>query len=129
MNHGECSTHALEKLRDDLNHLYKTVYQGNGTPSLVTQVAKLDHRIDAIENKLDDNFESIELEMSLKFKNVTDVVNEKFNYISYQITNEFERKRNESTGKWNFKTTTVAAGIAGFCSFLSILIAELIKRF
>jgi len=128
MDHGECSSHAIEKLRQDLNYLYKTVYQGNGTPSLVTQVAKLDHRIDTIENKLDDNFESIELEMSLKFKNITDVVNEKFNYISYQISNEFEKKRNESSSRWNFKTTTVAAGIAGFCSVLAILTTELLKR-
>jgi len=118
----------LERLRTDLNHLYKTVYQGNGTPSLVTQIAKLEHRLTALEDKLDRNFTTIENEMSLKFKNITDIVNEKFNHISYQIAQEFEKKKLDITGRWNYKLGTLTASIAGVCSILTIIVAEFVRR-
>lgn len=118
----------LNSIRTDLDLLYKTVYQGNGTPSLVTQVAKLEHRITTLEEKLDRNFETIDNEITLKFKNITDVVNEKFNYISYQITQEFEKKRTESAGRWSFRSSAFTASVAGICSIIAIIVAEFVKR-
>jgi len=119
---------VLLEVRDDLNYLYKTVYQGNGAPALVTQVAKLESRLTSLESKLDSNFKTIDSEISLKFKNVTDVVNEKFNNISYQIASEFEKKKHESSGKWGFKTGVFTATIAGLCSILAIIITEIVKK-
>jgi hypothetical protein len=119
---------AIHELRDDVDTLYKTVYQGNGEPALTTQVSKLEHRINTLESKLDANFKSIDTEISLKFKNVTDVVNEKFNYISYQIAQEFEKKRSESSGVWGFRSSLTTATIAGICSILAIIISEFVKR-
>ena len=115
-------------LKESVASLYKTVYQGNGSPSLINQVTKLEHRIDALEEKIEQNFASIDTEMTLKFKNITDVVNERFNNISYQISSEFEKKRSESTNKWNFKTGVMTAGIAGVGSVLTIIITEVFKR-
>ena len=126
------SNFALEKeqasMRADIDHLYQTVYQGNGSPSLVTQVAKLDSRIANLEEKLDTSFKSIDSEMSLKFKNITDVVTERFNHISYQITEEFERKKHTSAGIWSVKKGVFTALVAGICSLLSLVIAEYVKR-
>jgi|688.fasta_scaffold134929_3 hypothetical protein len=118
----------LSEIREDVNHLYKTIYQGNGTPSLTTQVTKLELRINALESKLESSFKAIDSEISLKFKNITDVVNEKFAHLSYQISNEFEKKRHEASGKWTFKTGVFTATMAGICSILTMLIAEIVKR-
>lgn len=128
MSSAQNNNHLLHELRDDLNHLYKTVYQGNGAPSLVTQVAKLESRISTLETKLDTNFKTIDNEISLKFKNVTDVVNEKFNHLSYQITSEFEKRKSDNSGRWGFKTGVFTATMAGICSIVAIIIAEFVKR-
>lgn len=116
----------LKDIREDVNELYQTVYRGNGTPSLITQINKLEHRIDTLNQKLDSGFTSIDKEIDLKFKNITDVVNERFNLISYQITEEFAKKRSDSSNKWTFKTSTITAAIAGFCSILSVVVAKFI---
>lgn len=118
----------FNSLKEDLDHLYKTVYQGNGSPPLVGTVSKLEHRLDSLEEKIDTSFKSIDTEMTLKFKHITDVVNEKFNHISYQIATEFEKKRQHREGYWTFKTGMVTACAAGLCSILSVVIAEFIKR-
>jgi phosphotransacetylase len=115
-------------LREDLDHLYKTVYQGNGSPPLVGTVSNLEHRLESLEDKIERNFETIDTEMTLKFKNITDVVNEKFNHISYQIANEFEKKRTTSSSTWTFRTSILTACAAGVCSILSVIIAEYLKR-
>ena len=124
----DVNAQQLSELKDNLSTLYKTVYQGNGSPSLINQVTKLEHRIDSLEDKLDQSFASIDTEMTLKFKNITDVVNERFNNISYQIANEFEKKRVESQHKWNFKTSVLTACIAGVGSVITIVITEIFKR-
>jgi hypothetical protein len=125
---SENNTLQITELKNDIAALYKTVYQGNGTPSLVNQVTKLEHRITTLEEKIEQNFVSIDTEMTLKFKNITDVVNERFNNISYQISNEFEKKRVDSGHKWNFKTSVLTAGVAGIGSILTIIISEVFKR-
>jgi hypothetical protein len=122
------SNRALREIKEDLDHLYKTIYQGNGAPALTSQVSKLEQRLNALEQKLDANFKSIDTEISLKFKNISDVVAEKFNYISYQISHEFQRRNTDSTGRWTFRTGMITTGIAGISSLLAIIIAELIKR-
>lgn len=115
----------IKEIKKNLNVLYKTVYQGNGTPSLVNQVSKLEHRIDTLDEKLQASFKAIDTEMALKFQNVTDVVTERFNLISYQITQEFEKRKTDSAGRWSFKTSTLTAMIAGFCSIVSVFVTRL----
>lgn len=128
MSTSDFDDRDIEDMRDDIKALYKTVFQGNGTPSLVNQVSKLDTRLSALETKLDTNFSSMDKEMTLKFKNITDVVNERFNLISYQITQEFEKKRTDNHLHWDKKTSIVAAVIAGVCSILSVVVSEALHR-
>jgi phosphotransacetylase len=127
MNEHDYTVRDMQEMRKDLDSLYRTVYQGNGTPSLVNQVSKLEHRLTTMEEKMDSSFESIDTEMTLKFKNITDVVNERFNLISYQITQEFEKKRTEHHASWNKKTSFIAACIAGVCSILSVFVSEVFR--
>jgi len=128
MDHHDYAVRDMDELRRDVDALYRTVYQGNGSPSLINQVSKLEHRLTSMEEKMDSNFESIDTEMTLKFKNITDVVNERFNLISYQISQEFEKKRVDQHITWNKKTSVAAACIAGACSILSVFVSEFLHH-
>jgi predicted PurR-regulated permease PerM len=102
----------VEKLRRDVDSLYKTVYQGNGAPSLTNQVTLLNERLDALEDRIIANIESIDNEMSLKFDSITAIVNERFNHISYQISHEFERTKIKEAGGNQLKANLLSAGVA-----------------
>jgi arginyl-tRNA synthetase len=152
---------TIKQLKADVSSIYKAVYQGNGKPSIITQIAGLEGRLstenETIKNQLselsqdiklrivdsvnlandrcrvtEENFElklkNLDKEIELKFKNVTDVVNEKFNSIAYQIRQEFDKRKTESTGAWNFKVAIITASLASFTSIFVVLLSEFLKR-
>lgn len=112
----------LSKLKSDVEHLYKTVYQGNGKPSVINQITSIEHRLEALEEKLDSSFKSMDTEMSLKFDNITDIVNERFKSISYQISHEFEHNKIDEVGKHQLKAGLITATIATITTFGALLI-------
>lgn len=115
----------INKLKSDVEHLYKTVYQGNGKPSILNQITSIEHRLDSLEEKLDASFKSMETEMSLKFDSITDIVNERFNHISYQISREFESDKVAAAGRHQLKAGLVTAVIATITTFGALLINHL----
>lgn len=117
----------ITKLRSEMDHLYKTVYQGNGKPSIVNQITSIEHRLDSLEEKLDSSFKAMDTEMGLKFDRITDVVNERFSHISYQITNEFEAKKTHASGRYQFKTSVTTAAIATITTFGALFISHFLK--
>jgi hypothetical protein len=117
----------ITKLRSEMDHLYKTVYQGNGKPSIVNQITSIEHRLDSLEEKLDSSFKAMDTEMGLKFDRITDVVNERFSHISYQITSEFEDKKTHASGKYQFKTSVTTAAIATITTFGALFISHFLK--
>jgi coproporphyrinogen III oxidase-like Fe-S oxidoreductase len=117
----------IRELRSDVDGLYKTVYQGNGTPSLTNQVTQLNERLDALEERIINNIETIDTEMSLKFDNITSVVNEKFNHISYQIAHEFERTKLKEAGSHQLKANLVSASIATITAIIAIFLNHIIE--
>lgn len=116
----------IAKLKSDVEHLYKTVYQGNGKPSILNQITSIEHRLTSLEDKLDASFKSMENEMSLKFDSITDIVNERFTHISYQITREFETEKVTLAGKHQLKAGLITAIIATITTFGALLINHLI---
>lgn len=112
----------IAKLKTDVEHLYKTIYQGNGKPSVLNQITSIEHRLTSLEEKLETNFKSIENEMSLKFDNITEIVNERFNHISYQISHEFEHTKLSEAGKHQLKAGLATAVIATITTFIALLI-------
>lgn len=118
----------IKKLQQDVETVFKTVYHGNGKPSLVTQIAGLDHRIKSLEESLDTRINSLEKEIELKFAHIADVVTEKFNNLSGQITVEFSKRKTDSEGMWNFKTAITTSILATITSIFVILLKELIVR-
>jgi hypothetical protein len=112
----------ISKLKSDVEHLYKTVYQGNGKPSILNQITSIEHRLDSLEEKLETSFKSMETEMSLKFDSITDIVNERFNHISYQISHEFENKKVATAGQHQLKAGLATAAIATITTFIALII-------
>lgn len=123
MNTEVIHLNDIEKLKQDVHSLYKTVYHGNGAPPLTSQVVQLNERLDALEDRIIANIEAIDTEMSLKFDNITIIVNEKFNNISYQISHEFERTKIKEAGGHQLKANLVSAGIAT-CTAIIVLFAS-----
>jgi hypothetical protein len=117
----------INKLKSDVEHLYKTVYQGNGKPSILNQITSIEHRLDSLEEKLDSSFKSMESEMSLKFDSITDIVNERFSHISYQISHEFETKKVAAVGQHQLKAGLVTAIIATVTTFGALLINHMLS--
>jgi len=122
------SVSHIKKLQQDVDTVFKTVYHGNGKPSLVTQLTSLDHRIKSLEENLDQRINSLEKEIQLKFSHIADVVTEKFNNLSGQITTEFSKRKTETEGMWNFKTAITTSLLATLTSIFVILLKELIIR-
>ena len=124
------SSHSshIKKLQQDVDTVFKTVYHGNGKPSIVTQLAGLESRIKSLEENIDTRINSLEKEMELKFTHIAEVVTEKFNNISNQITSEFNKKKVDAEGMWNFKTALTTTFLASATSVFVILLRELIVR-
>lgn len=122
------SSANISSIKKDLATLYKTVYQGNGTPSIINQVTKLNEQVKSLDQKMDSKFDSFETEMSLKFKNITDVVTEKFSNLSDQIEREFNTEKVFVEKKWNHKTAITTTILASFTSVFVIIVTEFLKR-
>jgi predicted PurR-regulated permease PerM len=127
MEIAEATVQEIRKIKQDVESLYKTVYQGNGSPSLTNQVTQLNERLDALEDRIIANIESIDTEMSLKFDNITTIVNERFNNISYQISHEFERTKIKEAGGHQLKANLVSAGIATLTAIVALFVSHLME--
>jgi deoxyribodipyrimidine photolyase len=49
------ATSALKKVQDEISHVYKTIYQGNGKPSIINQISHLENNLKNLENLLNEN--------------------------------------------------------------------------
>jgi len=126
------STHLhgfLEPLKNDVrriemevNELYKTVYKGNGAPSLISQAMSLEGKIKSVENNINQKIDSMREETRLQLLNITSVVNEKFTNLSHQISNEFEQKKVKMEGSWKLKIAVVSSVFALLTSAFPVII-------
>jgi len=117
----------INKLKTDVEHLYKTVYQGNGKPSILNQITSIEHRLTSLEEKLDTCFKNMDTEMSLKFDSITEIVNERFTHISYQITREFETDKVRVAGGLQLRAGLVTAIIATVTTFGALLVNHVLS--
>ena len=117
----------IRRIEMEVNELYKTVYKGNGTPSLISQALSLEGRIKGVENNLNQKLDSMHKEMNLQLINITSVVNEKFTNLSHQITSEFEQKKIKMEGSWKIKVAIISSVCALLASFLPAVLNFLSK--
>jgi len=123
----EVNIQEFEKIKHDVQSLYKTVYQGNGSPSLTNQVTQLNERLDSLEERIVAQIESIDTEMSLKFDHITAIVNERFNNISYQISHEFERTKIKEAGSHQLKANLASAGVATCTAVIVLFVTHFLE--
>jgi coproporphyrinogen III oxidase-like Fe-S oxidoreductase len=108
----------IERVEDDVEKLYETIFTGNGTPSVLSQTQSFDDRLHALQEGMDQKIESLETEMRLRVADITNLLNEKFKHLEIQITNEFRSKNNN----WKMKVAIISsltALIGGFLQFLA----------
>jgi len=113
----------IDRVQSEVNELYKTVYKGNGSPSLVSQTINLENKISNVEHSLNQKLDSMREEMKLQLHNITSIVNEKFFNLSNQITSEFEHKKIKMEGSWKIKVAVVSSIFALITSILPTLLS------
>lgn len=114
-------------IREDIDSLTKRIFKGNGEPSLVTQVTRIETQMQAIDEKIEQKFQSFDTQMGLKFENITAIVGEKFNSISNTLVTELQNQKSKTHNKVLFRSAWVPAVIASITSIIVIFIAHLIK--
>jgi seryl-tRNA synthetase len=107
----------INKLKTDLEGIFKTLYKGNGTPALVTQVAKLEQQITNLDEKLES-----------KFDHITEVVTEKFSHLAETIQSEFHESKNQKEKKWNFKTAVLTSVISSITAIIIVVLTHVLKN-
>jgi hypothetical protein len=121
----------LVDLKKEVDTLYKTVYQGNGNPSLVSQLSKLDTKQADLTENIERQFKSMCNEQELKFDRVHEKLDSNFgrleawmnglgrdtdkdiSHISQSIRDLGKEiddyKRAETAGKWQVKASALTA--------------------
>lgn len=128
MARKKTSTSEIQKLQKDMEHVFKTVYHGNGSPSLTNQVTRLDSKITSLTENVEDKFSNIQNEINLKFENVTNIVNERFEHLSQLIKDEFSDRKNNLRDSFNHKTAITTATLASVTSIIVLFLSEFFKR-
>jgi len=106
----------INKLKTDLEGIFKTLYKGNGTPALVTQVAKLEQQITNLDEKLEN-----------KFDHITEVVTEKFSHLAETIQSEFHESKSQKEKKWNLKTAVLTSIISSTTAIIVVILTHVLK--
>lgn len=121
----------LVELKKDIDGLYKTVYKGNGEPSLVSQLSTLHTKHQDFAESISAKFDSISREQDLKFERVHEKLDNSFgrleawmqgqardtdkdiNNLSQNIRDLSKEiddyKRAETAGKWQVKASALTA--------------------
>lgn len=136
----------LVDLKRDLDTLYKTVYQGNGHPSLVSQISTLDTKHHDLTKNISEQFKSMAREQDLKFERMNEKLDSNFGRLEAwmqgqgrdtdkdighltqtirDLSKEIDDyKRAETAGKWQVKASAltalagiITAGVAIFFEF------------
>ena len=121
----------LVDIKKELDGLYKTVYKGNGSPSLMNQIATIDvKQHDLIEN-INKQFQSMSREQELKFERVNEKLDSNFGRLEAWMQGQGrdtdkdishvaqsirdlgkeidDYKKAEQTGKWQVKASALTA--------------------
>jgi len=115
-------------IKKDVEKLTQTVFHGNGSPSVINQITKLDGRLNHLETIQEERFDNLQNEMDLKFANITEIVTEKFKNLSNLIESEFKTRGVKIDKAWNHRTAIITSLIASGTSILVIFVSEFLKR-
>lgn len=121
----------LVDIKKELDALYKTVYTGNGEPSLLSQLSTLQTKQQDFVENINTRFDSISREQDLKFERVHEKLDSSFGRLEGWIQGQTrdtdkdinnlannirelsreidDYKRAETAGKWQVKASALTA--------------------
>jgi len=121
----------LVDIKKELDGLYKTVYKGNGSPSLTNQIATIEVKQQDLVENINKQFQSISREQELKFDRVNEKLDSNFGRLEAWMQGQGrdtdkdishltqsirdlgkeidDYKRAETAGKWQVKASALTA--------------------
>lgn len=126
-----------QKLSDDLNtvkhevdDLYKTVYKGNGMPSLMTRMSGVEGKLRGLREQMDEKINHLSKESNLRFDSLHQKLESKFgrlegwieirtSSIEKLMKEENNRDRIDQAGGWQLKVAILTAVTAIIISLIS----------
>ena len=100
-------TSALKKVQDEISHVYKTIYQGNGKPSIINQISHLENNLKNVHTSLEKQIEQLEEDLKCKVVDLTNYYNEKLDASEKNINTRIEGLHNEVSIKLTHVTEVV----------------------
>ena len=125
----------LGTLKTEVDDLYKTVYKGNGSPSLVTQANELQGKLQGLKESVNNKLEAMSRENALKFDSLHQKLENKFGKYEGYVDGKFahlegllklriEDARTEEAvskhGVWAMRAALVTAAIATITSIIMV---------
>lgn len=106
---------AIKQLRADMSSIYKTVYQGNGKPSIITQIAGLESRLSTEHEILKKQISELSQDIRLRIVDAVNIANdrcktteENFDLKIKNLDKEMELKFKNITDVVNEKFNSIA---------------------
>jgi len=104
---GTTSKGSIKKLQDDVKQIYKTVYHGNGKPSVITQLSSIEERIKTQQEHIAMQIDKLDSEMELRIADVLNLVNEKVKNSDKNFDDKINHLQNEMELKFKHITEVV----------------------
>jgi len=128
---------TLRSIQIEIDDLYKTVYKGNGQPSLVTQTVSLEGKLRGLRESFSEKFEHLHSENMLKFDALNATLENKFiryetyvdskfshieNLIKMRMDDDRADRASSRSGVWAIRAALIAAAIATITSIAMVIL-------
>jgi len=111
----------IEELDKNLEGLYKVIYKGNGHPSLVSQIQKLDGKLHGFQSEMVNKFQFMDRETSLRFETLHSKIDTKFSHIEHLLTTAEESKKVSAAGQWQVRAAMIGSATAVIIALITII--------
>lgn len=113
-------SHEIQSIKQEVDDLYRTVYKGNGHPSLVTRVSDIEGKLRGLRDHVDEKFthmnrettlkiDSIHQKLESKFGRLEGWIETKFNGLEHTVRLMTENRRMALAGSWQLKAALITA--------------------
>jgi predicted nucleic acid-binding Zn-ribbon protein len=98
---------TIKKLQDEVQQVYKAIYQGNGKPSIVTQLSNLEGKLKSHHETLESQIENLEGEIKARTGDLVNFVNDKVKNLDNNFDDKLVNLEKEMELKFKHVTEVV----------------------
>ena len=98
---------TIKQLQDDVQQVYKVVYQGNGKPSILTQLSNLEGKLKSHHESLGAQIEDLDSEIKTRTGDLVNFVNDKIKNIDNNFDVKIDNLEKEMELKFKHITEVV----------------------